>query len=63
MGLIKQALEKYPSIDISQSFFCGDSLCDMELAKSLNIRFFGINLNSNTSITIASLKDILNFIK
>ena len=39
-GLITQALEKYPEIDLSQSFFCGDSLCDEELAKNINIKFF-----------------------
>ena len=43
-GLINQALHKYPDIDLKESFYVGDSLCDMQLAKSFNLMFYGINL-------------------
>jgi len=61
-GLIKQSIAKYPRIDLTQSFYCGDSLCDMELAKNMNIRFFGINLNQDAVHSITSLYDILDLI-
>ena len=43
-SLINQALHKYPDIDLKESFYVGDSLCDMQLAKSFNLMFYGINL-------------------
>lgn len=43
-GLINQALNKYPDIDLKESFYVGDSLCDMQLAESFNLMFYGINL-------------------
>ena len=49
-GLIKQALHKYPDIDLKESFYVGDSLCDMQLAKSFNLTFYGINLPCETQI-------------
>ena len=49
-GLINQALHKYPDIDLQESFYVGDSLCDVQLAKSFNLKFFGINLPCKNKI-------------
>lgn len=45
-GLIQQALNKYPSIDFSQSFLAGDRISDIELANHFNIRSFSIGFDS-----------------
>lgn len=42
-GMIRQALRKYPDIDISQSFMCGDSESDRICAENAGLRFIGIN--------------------
>jgi len=62
-GLIKQAIAKYPEINLAQSFFCGDSLCDMELAKDMNISFYGINLHLDSVQSITSFSDLIRFIQ
>ena len=41
-GMIEQALEKYPEIDLKQSILIGDSAGDRELARSLAIPFYEI---------------------
>lgn len=41
-GMIDNALKKYPQIDLTDSFIVGDSLCDIQLAKNMNIKSFGI---------------------
>ncbi|QTD40485.1 HAD-IIIA family hydrolase [Sporosarcina sp. Te-1] len=43
-GMILQALNQYPAIDLKSSFVIGDSVVDMELAGRMNIRGFGINV-------------------
>ena len=58
-GLIKQALSKYPNIDISKSFMCGDSSNDMQCAESIGLRFFGINIGMHP---ISSLQELNEFI-
>ncbi|HHX69183.1 MAG: HAD family hydrolase [Miniphocaeibacter sp.] len=50
IGMIEQANRKYPSIDMSESIFIGDSKCDMELAENIGVKFFGINLNCKNKI-------------
>ncbi|QQK06893.1 D-glycero-alpha-D-manno-heptose-1,7-bisphosphate 7-phosphatase [Miniphocaeibacter halophilus] len=49
-GMIEQALEKYPNIDMNKSIFIGDSKCDLELAENIGVKFFGINLNCKNKI-------------
>lgn len=49
-GLINQALHKYPNIDLSKSFYVGDSLCDKQLAEHFDLDFYGINLKCKNSI-------------
>ncbi|WP_432363351.1 D-glycero-alpha-D-manno-heptose-1,7-bisphosphate 7-phosphatase [Sporosarcina sp. UB5] len=43
-GLIQQAIEKYPAINLNESFIIGDSIVDMELAIRMNIVGYGINV-------------------
>ena len=59
-GLINQAITKYPDVDLSQSFYVGDSSCDMELANKFDLKFYGINMNCENSIS--ALNDITKFI-
>ena len=56
-GLINQALHKSPSIDLDESFYVGDSLCDMQLAKNFNLTFYGINIPCENKIK--SLEEII----
>lgn len=43
-GMIAQAISKYPDIDMSQSFMCGDSAADMKCAYEAGLRFIGIGI-------------------
>ena len=49
-GLIHQALHKYPDIDLSKSFYVGDSLCDKQLTEHFDLDFYGVNLKCKNSI-------------
>lgn len=61
-GLINQALEKYPNIELSSSFIVGDSKSDIKLGKHFNLLTFGINLNNEGCIQIESLKEVVKYI-
>lgn len=63
-GLIEEALKKYPQINLSKSFFVGDSLCDVELGNRLKIKTFGINVKSSlfNYIKLNSLTDIIRYL-
>ena len=37
-GLIEKALEKYPEVDLKNSFFVGDKEIDIETGKNLNLK-------------------------
>ena len=59
-GLIDKALKDY-EIDLSNSFYVGDSYDDYELAKSFNLDFYGIKgKNNNNIFKYNSLLDIIN---
>jgi D-glycero-D-manno-heptose 1,7-bisphosphate phosphatase len=45
-GMIEQALESHPEINLSESFMIGDSTVDVELALNMNIKGFGIGFGS-----------------
>lgn len=45
-GMIQQALEKYPAIDLSESFLVGDSVGDIGLAQYFGLAAYGIGLSS-----------------
>lgn len=59
-GLINQAITKYPDIDLSQSFYVGDYLCDMQLAKSFSLASYGMNILCKNEVH--SLIDIAKFL-
>lgn len=44
-GMVEAALLKYPEIELDKSFIVGDSICDMQLAKRLNVDSFGIGID------------------
>lgn len=58
-GMIENALLKYPDIDMTRAFMVGDSDCDVELAKNLNIPAFAIARKSEYEkcIAINTIKD------
>lgn len=49
-GMIYNALNKYPNIDIDSSIFIGDSLVDKELAEIFNMNFYGVNIDCKNKI-------------
>lgn len=59
-GLINQALRKYSNIKLNSSFYVGDSLCNMQLAKRFNLTFYGINISCKNEMH--SLIDIIKFL-
>ena len=61
-GLIRQALARYPDIRLSESFMCGDSWVDMELARNTGLRFFGIGMENDASIPASSLSQIVQYL-
>ena len=58
-GLIKQAIRKYPEINLEESFMCGDSLGDMKCAESVGLNFWGIGIGKQR---ISDLSDLCNLI-
>jgi D-glycero-D-manno-heptose 1,7-bisphosphate phosphatase len=65
-GMIKQALEKYPTIKIEQSFMVGDSKVDVELAVKMKMKGFGIGIGDSYQvkniIQINEIKELINYI-
>ena len=63
-GMIIQAVNKYPNIDLSNSIIIGDSICDVQLAKRVNIKAFGINVKYNYEklISVRDLKELYNLL-
>lgn len=60
IGLIEQAVSKYPNIDLSSSFLCGDSICDMECAENAKIKFYGIHVGNDQINNLSDLTDIVS---
>ena len=46
-GMITEAIKKYPSIDIDESFMIGDSIVDIELAINMKMKGYGIGVGSS----------------
>lgn len=60
-GMVRAACEKYPQIDLAQSFFAGDSVADMQMAQACGLRFYGINLPCENSMdSLIKLKELLS---
>lgn len=49
-GLIIQALNKYPDIDLKSSIYIGDSISDLVLANKFRLKFYGINFNCKNQL-------------
>lgn len=47
IGMIKQAISKYPGISLGESFVVGDSAVDVKLAINIGIKGFEIGIGSN----------------
>ena len=66
-GMIQEALTKYPTIDLSQSFIIGDSIVDMKLAHSLNMKGYGIKIKEKPKLPtvsyINSIKDLVTLLE
>jgi D-glycero-D-manno-heptose 1,7-bisphosphate phosphatase len=46
--VIEQAIEKYPEINLEESFMIGDSTVDLELAINMGIKGFGVDIGHDT---------------
>ena len=58
-GLIKQAIAKYPHINLSESFMCGDSVNDLECAKQMGLPFYGIGIGESQVENLVDLCKVL----
>lgn len=63
-GLVEKAIKKYPDIDLGKSFVIGDDLSDVELGNRLDVRTFGINIESAifNYISVGSLLDVIKYV-
>lgn len=65
-GMIKQAIENHPEINLAKSFMIGDSPVDIELAINMNIKGFGIRVGSdynNTKINqLESIESLISYL-
>lgn len=63
-GMIKEAVQKYPEININESFMVGDSIADVNLAVNINMRGFGIGIDtSHPNLTkLKNVSDLINYI-
>ncbi|MBB4822933.1 D-glycero-D-manno-heptose 1,7-bisphosphate phosphatase [Sporosarcina luteola] len=65
-GMMLQALDQYPSIDLKRSFVIGDSVVDMELARRMGMKGFGINVTipkSHPNIKqVSEVSELLRYI-
>lgn len=63
IGLITEAIKKYPEINIDESFMIGDSIVDVELAINMKMKGFGIGVGSSCNnegiYEMKSIKDLL----
>lgn len=62
-GLINQAIRKYPTINLADSFMIGDSECDVELALNFGIKGFGIGITHeqrNGIIYLTTIKELMS---
>ena len=65
-GMILQAINDYPSIDLKSSFVIGDSGVDVELARRMDMRGFGIKVSIPEDVTdikqVNEVADVLRYI-
>lgn len=65
-GMITEAIKKYPSINMDESFMIGDSIVDVELAINMGMRGFGIGVdsfyNNERIYELKSVKELVNYL-
>jgi D-glycero-D-manno-heptose 1,7-bisphosphate phosphatase len=65
-GMIEQAIDKYPKINLEDSFMIGDSADDVNLAINIGIKGFGIGIGSNDNkgniYQLNNIKDLISYI-
>ncbi|MGN8646249.1 D-glycero-alpha-D-manno-heptose-1,7-bisphosphate 7-phosphatase [Gracilibacillus sp. HCP3S3_G5_1] len=65
-GMIKQALEKYQNINLTESFMIGDSAVDIELAIRLGMKGFGIGsgleYKKDNIISLKNISELVEYI-
>lgn len=64
-GMIMEAIKKYPSINIDESFMIGDSIVDVELAINMKMKGFGVGVGSfysNEIYELKSIKDLVDYL-
>ncbi|MGL5041584.1 MAG: D-glycero-alpha-D-manno-heptose-1,7-bisphosphate 7-phosphatase [Culicoidibacterales bacterium] len=59
-GMINQALSNFPQIILEDSFYAGDSIVDIQLARQFNLKMYGIGVGENDAdvTLVTSLLDI-----
>lgn len=60
-GMIHEALRKYPDIDMTRSFFAGDSAADEGIAAACQLPFYGVRRDGGRRIE--SLADLTALIR
>ncbi|SHM45689.1 HAD-IIIA family hydrolase [Gracilibacillus kekensis] len=66
IGMIQQAINKYPNINLIESFMVGDSAVDIELAINMDISGFGIGIGAdyknNKIVELINIHDLANYV-
>lgn len=62
-GLIHQALQKYPRIDLPSSILIGDSRRDEGLASAFGLDFYGIGFTPSRGRPVASLWEAAQLVR
>lgn len=66
-GMIEQTLQKYPQINLANSFYVGDSHVDVELAEKFNLKMFHITTerfacSSNQYTQVSAAIEVLEYL-
>ncbi|MGP4039204.1 D-glycero-alpha-D-manno-heptose-1,7-bisphosphate 7-phosphatase [Gracilibacillus sp. D59] len=66
IGMIEQAMRKYPEINLEESFMIGDSVDDIKLAINMGIKGFGIDIGvefqEDNIYQLKTVKDLPTYI-
>ncbi|WP_058308221.1 HAD-IIIA family hydrolase [Gracilibacillus massiliensis] len=66
VGMIQQAINKYPNINLMESFMVGDSPVDIELAINMDIGGYGIEIGADYKndkiVELMNIHDLVNYV-
>lgn len=63
-GMIMDALNDFPSINIEECIIIGDSQCDMQLARNLNVNFYGLaGGDIEEGLLFKNINEVFNYLK